>query len=134
MAEDHTLKMVAEIVSAYVGHNQTPAAHIPDLIRSVHGCLRGLEAGEVLETATVKKPVISLRKSVTPDYLICLEDGRKFKTLKRHLRSTYNMSPEEYRAKWSLPPEYPMVAPNYATRRSNLAKNIGLGRKGRASA
>ena len=123
------IEMTADIVSAYVGNNSVSAADLPSLIQSVHRALSGITSGgEVVEVAP-KEPAVPVRRSITPDYLICLEDGRKFKSLKRHLRTKYNMSPEEYRAKWGLPKDYPMVAPNYAKLRSKHAKNIGLGKK-----
>src|SRR6187399_1397606 len=123
------IEMTADIVSAYVGNNSVSTADLPALIQSVHRALAGIAGGpEVVEPAP-KEPAVPLKKSITPDYLICLEDGRKFKSLKRHLRTKYNMSPDEYRAKWGLPKDYPMVAPNYAATRSGLAKAAGLGRK-----
>ena len=125
--------MTSEIVSAYVSANQIQAQELPVLIRTVHSALSevsGSRAGGVDESA--QEPAVSIKKSVTPDYIVCLEDGKKFKSLKRHLRTRYGMTPEEYRAKWGLPHDYPMVAPNYAKERSNLAKRMGLGlaRKG----
>ena len=124
-----TLEMAANIVSAYVGHNALPASEIPELIQTVFRSLS--EAGNALESApkAAPKPPVPIRRSITDDYLICLEDGKKLKMLKRHLRTNYNMSPEEYREKWGLPPDYPMVAPTYAKQRSEFAKKIGLGRK-----
>ncbi|MDR3509742.1 MAG: MucR family transcriptional regulator [Caulobacteraceae bacterium] len=128
------IEMTADIVSAYVGNNSVSAADLPALIQSVHRALSGVTTGvETVEVAP-KEPAVSLKRSITPDYLICLEDGRKFKSLKRHLRTKYNMSPEDYRAKWSLPKDYPMVAPNYAKARSDLAKQMGLGQGGRQTA
>lgn len=125
------LRMTTEIISSYLGNNMMPSSEIPELIRSVHGAIAGLDgAGDRKETP---KPAVPIRKSITPDHIICLEDGKKLKMLKRHLRTTYNLTPEEYRAKWGLPPDYPMVAPNYAAQRSQFAKKIGLGRKRRAS-
>jgi predicted transcriptional regulator len=125
--------MTSEIVSAYVSANQIQAQELPVLIRTVHSALSEVSssrAGGVDES--VQEPAVSIKKSVTPDYIVCLEDGKKFKSLKRHLRTRYGMTPEEYRAKWGLPHDYPMVAPNYAKERSNLAKRMGLGlaRKG----
>jgi len=119
----------ADIVSAYVSHNALSASDIPRLIASVHATLTGLGGAVELEAAVELRPAVAVKKSITPDYLICLEDGKKFKSLKRHLRTEYDMSPEEYRAKWGLPPDYPMVAPTYSEARSRLAKTIGLGRK-----
>jgi predicted transcriptional regulator len=125
------IEMTTDIVSAYVGNNSVAAADLPSLIQSVHKALSGVSTGvEPVEVVT-KEPAVSLKKSITPDFLICLEDGRKFKSLKRHLRTKYNMSPEDYRAKWNLPKDYPMVAPNYARARSDLAKQMGLGQGGR---
>ena len=121
--------MTAEIVSAYVSHNELQGSQLPDVIRSVFTTLNSQASGEGAGVKTLLKPVVSIRKSVTPDYIICLEDGKKLKMLKRHLRTTYSMTPEDYRAKWGLPADYPMVAPNYAAQRSAFAKKIGLGRK-----
>ncbi len=123
--------MVVDIIAAFVGHNSVPAAELPSLITSVHKALTGIAVGEDTKAEEPKQPAVSIKASVKPDYLICLEDGRRFKSLKRHLRTKYNMSPEEYRAKWSLPKDYPMVAPAYAAARSNLAKQMGLGQGGR---
>ncbi|MFC3079905.1 MucR family transcriptional regulator [Phenylobacterium terrae] len=132
--KSEVIEMTADIVSAYVGNNSVSAAELPNLIQSVHRALAGISTGgEVVETAP-KEPAVPIRRSITPDYLVCLEDGRKFKSLKRHLRTKYNMSPEEYRAKWGLPKDYPMVAPNYAKARSDLAKQMGLGQGGRQAA
>ena len=125
------IEMTADIVSAYVGNNSVSAVDLPALIQSIHRALSGVSAGTEAVEAAPKEPAVPLKRSITPDYLICLEDGRKFKSLKRHLRTKYNMSPEEYRAKWSLPKDYPMVAPNYAKARSDLAKQMGLGQGGR---
>jgi predicted transcriptional regulator len=125
------LEMTADIVSAYVSNNTLPADGVPALIASIHATLSSVSTGVVETVAEVKDPAVPVRKSITPDFLICLEDGRKFKSLKRHLRTKYNMSPEEYRAKWGLPKDYPMVAPNYAKARSDLAKQMGLGQGGR---
>jgi len=122
------LRMTADIVSAYVSKNVLPAQQIPDVISTVYGSLSGLQSGPQQPAAEPPKPAVPIRKSVTPEYIICLEDGKKLKMLKRHLRSTYDMTPDEYRAKWGLPPDYPMVAPNYAAQRSEFAKKIGLGR------
>lgn len=127
MAEqDDLTAMTAEIVSAYVENHQVKLGDLPGLIQTVHQALSQL-ARDMPESADRVAPAVSVKKSITPEYLVCLEDGRKFKSLKRHLRTRYNMTPEEYRAKWGLPPDYPMVAPNYARVRSNLAKNMGLG-------
>ena len=129
-----TIEMTADIVSAYVGNNSVAAADLPGLIQSVHRALAGVASGADAVEAAPKEPAVPVKRSITPDYLVCLEDGRKFKSLKRHLRTKYNMSPEEYRAKWSLPKDYPMVAPNYARARSELAKQMGLGQGGRQAA
>jgi predicted transcriptional regulator len=126
---DDLLRMAIDIVAAYLSNNQVPGSQIPDIIHSVFSCLDSLDEQPAEPPAETAKPAASIRKSVTPDYIICLEDGKKLKMLKRHLRTTYNMTPEEYRTKWNLPPGYPMVAPNYAEQRSDLAKRIGLGRK-----
>ena len=132
--EDGLMRMTADVVSAYVGNNSLPTAQLADLIGAVYSSLKGLDGRAPEPKVEPAKPAVSIKKSITPDYLICLEDGKKLKMLKRHLRSTYNMTPDEYRAKWNLPPDYPMVAPNYAEQRSAFAKQIGLGRgAGRAS-
>jgi len=129
ISEEGMLRMTTDVVSAYVGNNATAAAQIPDLIKTVHSSLNAL--GEARAAEAAPKPAVPVRRSVTPEYLVCLEDGKKLKMLKRHLRTTYDMSPEEYRQKWELPADYPMVAPNYAKQRSEFAKKIGLGRRGR---
>ena len=131
ISREETLRMAAQIVSAYVSRNTVPTDQLPNLIKAVHASLSGLPDGGVKVQEPAPKPVVPIKKSVTPDYIICLEDGRKLKMLKRHLRSTYDMTPDEYRAKWGLSANYPMVAPNYAAQRSAFAKKIGLGRKGR---
>ena len=125
------IEMTADIVSAYVGNNSVSTTDLPNLIQSVHRALSGIAGGPEVVEAAPKEPAVPLKKSITPDFLICLEDGRKFKSLKRHLRTKYNMSPEEYRSKWGLSKDYPMVAPNYAKARSDLAKQMGLGQGGR---
>lgn len=128
ISAEELLRMTTEVTSAYVSNNSLPAAQLPEVIRAVHGslvALNGMGAGGATEPPT---PAVPIKKSVTPDYIVCLEDGKKLKMLKRHLRSTYNMTPEEYRARWGLPSDYPMVAPNYAAQRSAFAKKIGLGR------
>jgi predicted transcriptional regulator len=125
------IEMTTDIVSAYVGNNTVSSADLPALIQSVYQALTGVTTGVVEVEASPKEPAVSVKKSITPDYLVCLEDGRKFKSLKRHLRTKYNMSPEDYRAKWGLAKDYPMVAPNYARARSDLAKQMGLGQGGR---
>ena len=123
------LDLTAEIVSAYLSNNATPASEIPALINQVHAALTRVSSGRGELPAEPAKPAVPVRKSMTADYLICLEDGKRFKSLKRHLMTHYGMSPEEYRSKWNLPTDYPMVAPNYAAARSELAKKMGLGRK-----
>jgi predicted transcriptional regulator len=125
---DQLLQLATGIVSSYVSHNQVPMAEVPTIIKSVHSVLAGLVSGTVTEGGTSAKPAVSVKKSIGDDFIICLEDGKKLKMLKRYLRSNYNMSPEEYRAKWGLPADYPMVAPAYARQRSEFAKKIGLGR------
>jgi len=124
------LRMTTDVVAAYLGKNDLPADQIPNVINTVFGSLRDLDGGSGEIKSEPPKPAVSVRKSVAPDYIICLEDGKKLKMLKRHLRTMYNMSPDEYRAKWNLPSDYPMVAPNYAKQRSEFAKQIGLGRSG----
>ena len=128
------IEMTADIVAAYVGANSVTSSDLPSLIQSVHRALTGVASGVDAVEAAPKEPAVPVKKSITPDYLICLEDGRKFKSLKRHLRTKYNMSPEDYRAKWGLAKDYPMVAPNYAKARSELAKQMGLGQGGRQAA
>ena len=128
------IEMTADVVSAYVGNNSVSANDLPALIQSVHRALAGVSAGAEAVEAAPKEPAVPVKRSITPDYLICLEDGRKFKSLKRHLRTKYNLSPEDYRAKWGLAKDYPMVAPNYAKARSDLAKQMGLGQGGRQAA
>jgi predicted transcriptional regulator len=133
--EDELLRMTAEVVSAYVSNNTLPTTQLADVIQAVYNSLRGLEGPAAEPPAELLKPAVPIRKSITADYLVCLEDGKKLKMLKRHLRSTYNLTPDEYRAKWGLAPDYPMVAPKYAEQRSEFAKKIGLGRgTGRNSA
>ncbi len=125
------IELAAEIVSAYVSNNSVPSADLPSLINDVHLALTKVGNGAAEAPVEAPKPAISVKKSITPDYIICLEDGKKFKSLKRHLRTQYNMTPEQYREKWGLPPDYPMVAPNYAKARSELAKEMGLGQQRR---
>ena len=125
------IDLTAEIVSAYVSNNTTAASDIPALISQVHAALMRVSSGRSETPAEPAKPAVSVKKSMTADYLICLEDGKRFKSLKRHLRTQYNMTPEQYRDKWQLPPDYPMVAPNYAVARSQLAKSMGLGQQRR---
>lgn len=122
------LKMTAEIVAAYAANNKLDVDQVPDLIRAVHRTMAGLARGEEEKVEGKHKPAVPPNKSVHNDYIICLEDGKKLKMLKRYLRSTYDMSPEEYRKRWGLPADYPMVAPAYAEQRSAMAKRIGLGK------
>ncbi len=129
------IEMTTEIVSAFVSNSSVSAGDLPGLIQQVHKTLSDISTGAEAETAQpTQQPAVSVKKSISPDFLICLEDGRKFKSLKRHLRTKYNLTPEQYRAKWGLPKDYPMVAPNYAAARSNLAKQSGLGQGGRKPA
>ncbi len=121
--------MASEVVSAYVGKNPLPPNQISEVIQMVYGTLNSLDGGTVEGKSEAQKPAVNPKKSIFPDYVICLEDGKKLKMLKRHLRTTYGITPDEYRAKWGLSPDYPMVAPNYAAQRSAFAKKIGLGRK-----
>ena len=127
-SETDILGMTTRIVSSFVSNNTVPASDLPGLIRSVHAAMNQLSAGIEAEAETLS-PAVPVSKSITPDFLICLEDGRKLKMLRRYLRSRYSMTPEEYRERWNLPADYPMVAPNYAKLRSRHAKDIGLGRK-----
>ena len=119
-----SLELVSKIVSAYVSKNSLPPGELPQLIRTVHEALKSPD-----QAAAKPEPAVSIKQSVKPEYIVCLDDGKKLKMLKRHLRTAYNMSPDEYRQKWGLPSDYPMVAPKYAAVRSELAKKIGLGRK-----
>ncbi|WP_029065960.1 MucR family transcriptional regulator [Labrenzia sp. DG1229] len=121
--------LAADIVSAYVGNNTVAAADLPDLINEIHMALQQTATGSNEPEPEPLKPAVPVKKSITPDYIICLEDGKKFKSLKRHLRTHYDMTPEEYRGKWGLDANYPMVAPNYAAARSELAKKMGLGQR-----
>jgi predicted transcriptional regulator len=122
------LKLVSEIVASYVSNNPVPVSELPAMIRSVHATLGGLSGSRAIDAVTSQKPAVTIKKSITPEYLICLEDGKKLKMLKRYLRSRYGLSPDQYRTKWGLPADYPMVASNYAAQRSEFAKKIGLGR------
>jgi predicted transcriptional regulator len=130
---EDVLRMVSDVVSAYVRNHTVSTTELPALIRTVHRALTEVDgvdgAGAAVAVAGVARPAVAVRKSVHPDYIICLEDGRKLKMLKRYLRTRYNMTPEEYRAKWQLPADYPMVAPSYSNQRSKFAKKIGLGRR-----
>ena len=128
-ADSDLIELSAEIVCAYVSHNALSPTDLAKLIAEVHTALNGLQSPQLIEPIEELKPAVPVRKSVAADYIICLEDGKKFKSLKRHLRTHYNMSPEEYREKWGLPADYPMVAPNYAKSRSEMAVKIGLGRR-----
>ena len=130
-AEGSYIELTANIVSAYVSNNSVPSADIPALISQVHSALKRVSGGQVTAATEPLKPAIAVKRSIAPDYIVCLEDGLKFKSLKRHLRTRYNMTPEQYREKWSLPADYPMVAPNYAAARSQLAKQMGLGQQRR---
>ena len=121
------IQMTSDVVAAYVSNNPVQANDLPNVITRVHATIRDLSSATPDEPVKESSPAVSVRKSITPDYLVCLEDGKRFKSLKRHLRSKYNLSPEEYREKWGLPADYPMVAPNYARQRSDLAKKMGLG-------
>lgn len=134
MSETHPkgfVDLTASIVSAYVSNNPTTAAEIPGLISVIHAALQRVSHGGPDTASEPAKPAVSVKKSMTPDHLVCLEDGKRFKSLKRHLRTQYNMTPEQYREKWGLPSDYPMVAPNYAVARSQLAKKMGLGQQRR---
>jgi len=127
VSDEEMLRMTANVVSAYVGNNSLPTTQISDVIKTVYGSLTSL--GRNGGGRDLPRPAVPIRRSITPDYIVCLEDGRKLKMLKRHLRTTYNMTVEDYRQKWGLPGDYPMVAPNYAKQRSVFAKRIGLGRR-----
>lgn len=128
--QETLVTLTADIVAAHVSNNSVAVSDLPVLIQNVHGALAGL--GRVVAEPEVKQePAVSIRSSVKPDYIVCLEDGKKLKMLKRHLMTHYQMTPEQYRAKWNLPADYPMVAPNYAEQRRSLAKKIGLGTKRR---
>ncbi|KHJ55926.1 MucR family transcriptional regulator [Aureimonas sp. OT7] len=125
------MELTAEVVAAYVSNNSLPVSDLPALISDVYGALGRTTAAPAAVPAEKPKPAVPVKKSVTDDYIVCLEDGKKFKSLKRHLMTHYNLTPEEYREKWDLPTDYPMVAPNYAAARSRLAKQMGLGHKRR---
>ena len=128
-ASKNYIDLTANIVSAYLSNNPTPASEIPNLISQIHAALLRVSSGRGDTPTEPAKPAVSIKKSINPDFLVCLEDGKRFKSLKRHLRTQYNMTPEQYRDKWGLPPDYPMVAPNYAVARSQLAKKMGLGQQ-----
>ena len=131
LSSSNYIELAADIVSAYVSNNSVPSSDLASLIGDVHMALVRVGGGAVEAPAEAPKPAVPVKKSVTPDYIICLEDGKKFKSLKRHLRTQYSMTPEQYREKWALPADYPMVAPNYAKARSDLAKEMGLGQQRR---
>ncbi len=126
---NHLVALTADIVSAYVSNNTVPASELSSLIDGVHAALLQVANGRGVSRPDPMKPAVPVKRSVTPEHIVCLEDGKKFKSLKRHLRSQYNMTPEQYREKWGLPPDYPMVAPSYAAARSRLAKQMGLGQQ-----
>ena len=128
------VELAAEIVSAYVSNNSVPASELPALMNDVHAAIVRVASGAAVAVPEAAKPAVAPKKSITNEYIVCLEDGRKFKSLKRHLRTQYNLSPEQYREKWGLPPDYPMVAPAYAKARSALAKQMGLGQQRRRRA
>jgi len=130
-ADTNQIELTAEIVSAYVSNNTVPASEIASLISRVHAALARVSGKSGDVTAEPLKPAVSVKKSITPEFIICLEDGKKFKSLKRHLRTQFNMTPEQYREKWQLGADYPMVAPSYAAARSQLAKQMGLGQQRR---
>jgi predicted transcriptional regulator len=125
------IELAADIVSAYLSHNSVPSSEIPNLINQIHTALKRVSTGQAASAAEPPKPAVPIKRSVTPEYIVCLEDGLKFKSLKRHLRTRYNLTPDQYREKFGLPPDYPMVAPNYAAARSKLAKDMGLGQQRR---
>jgi predicted transcriptional regulator len=125
-SEEDILKLVTEIVAAYVSKNPVAAHELPGIIKNVHATLGGFNSAE--ERGPTRSPAVPVKKSVQDDYIVCLEDGKKLKMLKRYLRARYKMTPDEYRARWNLPSDYPMVAPNYAQKRSDFAKKIGLGK------
>jgi len=131
MTSGNFIELTADIVSAYVSNNSVSAGDIPNLINQVHAALVRVSGGQAEIQPEPSKPAVPVKRSITPDYIVCLEDGKKFKSLKRHLRTQYNLTPEQYRDKWGLPPDYPMVAPNYAAARSQLAKQMGLGQQRR---
>jgi predicted transcriptional regulator len=124
---DDLLILTAQIVAAHVSNNSVPLGDLPGLIHQVHQALRGV--GTPAAMTARPQPAVAIKKSVMPDYIVCLEDGKKLKMLKRHLKTAYNLTPEQYRERWELPPDYPMVAPNYAKQRSQLARDLGLGTK-----
>jgi predicted transcriptional regulator len=125
------IELTARIVSSYVSNNTVPSGEIANLISQVHAALKRVSGGLAAGPAEAVKPAVPVKRSINSDYIVCLEDGKKFKSLRRHLRTQYDMTPEQYREKWGLPPDYPMVAPNYAAARSQLAKQMGLGQQRR---
>ena len=131
MSTGSYIELTADIVSAYVSNNSVPPSDIPALINQVHGALVRVSSGQGEAPAEPLKPAVPVKRSITNEHILCLEDGKKFKSLKRHLRTQYNLTPEQYREKWGLAPDYPMVAPNYAAARSQLAKQMGLGQQRR---
>ena len=131
MNSPNYVELAADIVSAYVSNNSVATSDLPSLISEIHSALMRISNGVVETPSEILKPAVPVKKSITPDYIICLDDGKKFKSLKRHLRTQYNMTPEEYRERWGLPAEYPIVAPNYAQARPQLAKKMGLGQQRR---
>src|ERR1043166_5133254 len=131
MGTRSSIELTAEILSSHFIIKQEPASAMPGLINQVHSALTRISGGHSDAQPEPLKPAVSVKKSITPDYIVCLEDGKKFKSLKRHLRTQYSMTPEQYREKWGLPADYPMVAPNYAAARSQLAKQMGLGQQRR---
>lgn len=133
LSHDELMRMTSEIVASFVSNNPVTAESLPDVIRSVYRTVSGLAGAAEPKPEDKPRPAVPVGKSVTTDYIVCLEDGRKLKMLKRYLRSRYDMSPDEYRRRWSLPPDYPMVAPSYTERRSEFAKKIGLGKGVRKS-
>jgi len=130
-SESVYIELTADIVSAYVSNNSVPSADIPNLISQIYTALKRVSGGQVAAATEPLKPAVPIKRSVTAEYIVCLEDGQKFKSLKRHLRTRYNMTPDQYREKWGLAPDYSMVAPNYAAARSQLAKQMGLGQQRR---
>lgn len=129
MAEANEIELAADIISAYVRKNAVRASDLPALIAEVHTALVRIATGADAVVVEAQTPAVPIKKSVLPDFIVCLEDGKKFRSLKRHLRTAYDMTPEQYREKWRLPADYPMVAPNYAAQRSALAKSMGLGQQ-----
>ncbi len=133
-ASSNLTELTADIVAAYISHNSVRAEDLAGLISTVHAALGGVGSGAAAVAEEKREPVVSIKKSITPDFLISLFDGKKYKSLKRHLRTSYNMTPEQYREYFNLPRDYPMVAPNYAKARSDLAKSMGLGQQRKKSA